>query len=92
MRLGGDRVKLREKNIRFDNGKTFVGKKKKYNVKISYVPSDFTGKKDYWYFLIDKEDINYSYNSLWDNLHYKTQEECVETVEKKIDELVANGK
>ena len=64
---------------------------KKYNVKISYVPSNFTGKTDYWYFLINKEDINYSYNSLWDNLYYKTQEECVDAVEKKIDSLIVNS-
>lgn len=85
-------MKLREKNIRWDSGKTFVGKKKKYNVTVSYTPTDFTGKKDYWYFLIDKKDVNYAYNSLWDNLHYETQEECVVAVEKKIDELVANSK
>ena len=84
-------MKLREKNIKWDNKKTFVGKKKKYNVKISYDSSDFTGNKDYWYFLINKEDIDYSYNSLWDNLHYKTQEECVEAAENKVDELVKNG-
>ena len=65
-----------------------MGKKKKYNVKISYVPSDFTGKKDYWYFLIVKEDIEYAYNSLLDKLKYVSMEECIEACEKKIEELI----
>ena len=79
-------MKLREKREQWGNGKRYVGRKNNYKVTVSYAPSDFTGKKDYWYFSLNKED--YSYNSLWDNLHYKTQDECVEAAEKKIGELV----
>lgn len=81
-------MKLREKREQWESGKRYVGKKNSYKVTVSYAPSDFTGKKDYWYFNLNKDDINYRYNSLWDGLHYKTQDECVEAVEKKIAELV----
>lgn len=84
-------MKLRDKTERWQNGKTYVGKKNKCDVTVSYVSTDFTEKKDYWYYMIDKKDIDYSYNSLWDNLHYETQEECVDAAEKKIDELVKNS-
>ena len=82
-------MKLREKiTDRWTNKKVYVGKKNKYNVTVSYAPTDFTGKKDYWYFLIVKEDIDYSYNSLWDKLKYTSKEECIEACEKKIEELI----
>lgn len=79
-------MKLREKTERWQQGKRFVGRKKNYKVTIEYSPTDFIGKKDYWYFLIDKDD--YGYNSLWDKLHYETQEECVNAAETKIEELI----
>lgn len=82
-------MKLREKTTdRWQNGKTFIGKKNKYSVTVSYVPTDFIGKKDYWYFLIDKKDIDYAYNSLWDKLKYTSMEECIEACERKIEELI----
>lgn len=48
-------MKLKEKTERWQQGKTFVGRKKNYVVTISFSPTDFTGKKDYWYFLIEKK-------------------------------------
>lgn len=79
-------MKLREKTEKWQQEQVFVGKKKNYKVTITYSPSDFAGKKDYWWFMINKDD--YTYNSLWDKLNYATQEECVNAAENKIDVLL----
>lgn len=83
-------MKMRDKTEPWRKGKIFVGRKNKCDVTVSYAPTDFTDKKDYWYFMINKKDIDYIYNSLWDNLHYDTYEECVNAAEKKIEEYIKN--
>jgi len=81
-------MKLYNKTEPFQRGKTFTGKKKHFKVTISYAPVDFMNTKSYWYFLLDKDDDSYTYNSLWYNLKYDTQEECVNAAENKIEEIL----
>ena len=76
-------MRLVDKTNRWDSHKTYVGRKKNYKVQICE-----TLNKN-WYYILDKDD--YGYNSLWDKLDYKTQEECVTAAEKKINELVNNS-
>lgn len=66
---------------------TLVGKKKNYVVKIHFAAKSYIDKSEYWWFFIEKDDIRYNYNSLWDDLKYETKEDCVSACEKKIDEL-----
>lgn len=84
-------MRLTDKTEKWSIGnKTLVGRKKNYIVKIHLSVQNYIDKDKYWWFLIRKEDIKYSYNSLWDGLKYKTKEECISDCEKKIDELVKN--
>ena len=82
-------MKLVDKTEKWSMGdKKLVGKKKKYIVTIHFSAKNLMNDSEYWWYSIFKEDINFAYNSLWDNLKYETQEECVEAAEKKIDELL----
>lgn len=82
-------MRLIDKTEKWSMGdKKLVGKKKKYTVNINFSAKNPINNKEHWWYSIFKEDINFTYNSLWDNLKYETQEECVEAAEKKIDELL----
>ena len=75
-------MRLVDKTGKWDYGKRLEGRRKNYKVIISYSES----AKPYWYYLLDKD--NYRYNSLWDNVKFENQEQCVKAAEDKIDELV----
>ena len=77
-------MRLIDKTKRWDCNKTLIGKKKNYKVTVCHSAHPLAGKS-FWYFLLDKDD--YRYNSLWDNLKYLSQDQCVEAVEDKINEL-----
>ena len=78
-------MKLIDKTKKWDCNKTLAGKKKNYKVTVCHSAHPLAGNP-LWYFLLDKDD--YRYNSLWDNLKYLSQDQCVEAVENKINELV----
>lgn len=77
-------MRLIDKTKRWDHNKTLTGKKKNYKVTVCHSAHPLAGKS-FWYFLLDKDD--YRYNSLWDDLRYVSQDQCVEAVEDKINEL-----
>lgn len=82
-------MRLIDKTERWSMGnKTLVGRKKNYTVKIHFAAKNYLDKTEYWWFSILKEDIKFSYSSLWDDLKYETQEECVLACEKRIDEII----
>ena len=82
-------MRLTNKIGRWDYGETWVGKKKKYEVKIYYSAHPMRKEPPHWYYTLSKD--GYSYNSLWDDLKYKSKEDCVSAAEKKVYELVKSG-
>jgi len=85
-------MRLTDKTERWSMGnRTLVGRKKKYLVNINFTAKNHINGVEYWWFFVEKNDMKYAYNSLWDDLKYKTKEECVSACEKKIDELVKNN-
>ena len=61
-----------------------TGRMNGYTVTISY-----SAYHDEYYFLLKKG--NYSFNSLWQDLRYATEEGCVIGAEKYVDELAKIG-
>ena len=72
-------MRLVDKTVPFDSQKMFKGKYKKYDVTVYYSRNEAS-----------YEDCRF--NSLWENMRYTTQEECVAACENKIDELVKQQK
>ena len=81
-------MRLTNKSGRWDTDETYVGKKKNCTVTIIFSHKNFMRNEEYWYFLINNKDKKISFNSLWENLRFKTKEECVAACESKIDELL----
>lgn len=77
-------MRLTDKTGHWNSGNVLIGRKKKYEVRIEHVAHPMS-KSPYWYFELNKEEVGY--NSLWDNIKFKTQEECVSAAEEKIEEL-----
>ena len=73
-------MKLINKTKGFDVVETWSGRKKGY--KISVIKR-IDGS---WYYLIVKDD--YTFNSLWDELKFKSKDECALSAEVKVDRLV----
>ena len=77
-------MKLKDVTGRFDSSKFYKGKYKKFECNINYSSND-----DIWYYCIssnDERDIRY--NSLWNDIIFKTLEECVNACQKYIDEVI----
>lgn len=85
-------MRLVDKSISFDSHRMFKGKYKKCDVTIYYSASSIKKEVPYWYYTLNKEDEDYRYNSLWENMRYSTQEECVAACESKIDEYIKQQK
>ena len=54
---------------------------------------NFSSNDDIWYYYIssnDERDIRH--NSLWNDIKFKTQEECVLACQKYIDEVIKDRK
>lgn len=84
-------MRLTYKPERWSHGnKIFVGKRKNYNVNIVFTRNTLTSEEPFWWFSLYKG--MFAYNSLWDDLKFETQEECVKACEQKIDELVRKQK
>lgn len=82
-------MRLTDKTERYSMGdREFVGRKKNYIVGIHFSAKKILQNSEYWWYSLNKKDAEFSYNSLWDGLKYKTQEECVAAAENKVDELV----
>ena len=77
-------MRLTDKTEHWNYGEVLIGRKKKYEVRIEHAAHPMQ-KSPYWYFALSKEEFRY--NSLWDNLKFETQEECVSAAEEKIEEL-----
>lgn len=81
-------MRLKDSTGRWDINKFYKGKYKKFECHINYASND-----NIWYYVInsnDKRDIRY--NSLWNEIKFKTQEECVIACQKYIDEVLKNAK
>ena len=76
-------MRLKDVTRRFDNSKFYKGKYKKFECHINYSSS-----YNSWYYCIDSKDKrDIRYNSLWNDIKFKTQEECVNACQKYIDEI-----
>lgn len=76
-------MRLKDVTKRFDSSKFYKGKYKKFECSINY-----SSNNKRWYYCIssnDERDIRY--NSLWNDIKFKTQEECVNACQKYIDEV-----
>ena len=85
-------MKLVDKTRTFDSQRMFKGKYKKCDVIIYYSASSIRKEVPYWYYTFNKKGEDCRYNSLWENMKYSTQEECVTACENKINELVKQQK
>lgn len=77
-------MRLKDVTRRFDSSKFYKGKYKKFECHINY-----SFNYDSWYYCIssnDERDIRY--NSLWNGIKFKTQEECVIDCQEYIDEII----
>ena len=82
-------MKLTEKTKLYSRGnKHFTGRYKNHSVDISYIKYSplIENLMPFWYFSCTNTKTDYSYNSLFDKLDFKTQQECVDAVIKYIDE------
>lgn len=81
-------MRLKDVTRRFDNSKFYKGRYKKFECSINY-----SSNKDGWYYCIDsKDEGDIRYNSLWDGVKFKTQEDCIKDCQKYIDEVFKNAK
>lgn len=80
-------MRLKDVTRRFDSSKFYRGKYKKFECHINY-----SSNLDSWYYHIDSNDKrDIRYNSLWNDIKFKTQEDCVEACKKYIDEVLKNA-
>lgn len=85
-------MRLTDKTERYSMGsKTFKGKKKGFEVTISFSNNKIGNDEPHWYFFISKKENDYRYNSLWNELKFETQEECVAACELKIESIEQNN-
>lgn len=81
-------MKLKDVTRRFDSSKFYKGKYKKFECRINY-----SSNLDCWYYCIDSNDErDIRCNSLWNDIKFKTQEECVNACQKYIDEVIKDRK
>jgi hypothetical protein len=82
-------MRLKDVTGRFDSGNKFYkGKYKKFECCINYSSND-----NIWYYHIDSNDErDIRYNSLWNGIKFKTQEDCIKDCQKYIDEVLKNAK
>lgn len=73
----------KKKLQRFSCSYSKTARKKGYKAEIIY-----NDVYKHFYFMLEKED--YVFNSLWENMNYKTESECMTGCEKYID-LLVNG-
>lgn len=80
-------MRLVEQKKDWNGNRTFKGQKKKYKVTVYFLTTSFREEDPFWYYTLIKDQEDYRYNSLWENLKYSTQEECITACEDKINEL-----
>lgn len=81
-------MRLKDVTERFSNSKLYRGKYKKFECRISY-----SSNLDCWYYCIDsKDERDIIYNSLWNEIEFKTQEDCIKGCQAYIDEIIKRGK
>lgn len=81
-------MRLKDVTGRFDTSKFYKGTYKKFECHINY-----SSNLDGWYYHINSNDErNIMYSSLWDEVKFKTQEDCIKACQKYIDEVLKNAK
>lgn len=81
-------MRLKDVTPRFYTNKIYKGKYKKFECIINY-----SVKYNSWYYVIDSNDErDIRYNSLWDEVDFKTQEDCIKGCQAYIDEVLKNAK
>lgn len=80
-------MRLKDVTRRFDSGKFYKGKYKKFECSITY-----SSNYNSWYYCIDsKDERDIRHNSLWKSESFKIQEDCVKACQKYIDEVIKNA-
>lgn len=81
-------MRLKDVTRSFDSSKFYKGKYKKFVCHVNY-----SSNNDSWYYCIDSNDErDIRYNSLWNDIKFKTQEECVNACQKCIDKVIKGRK
>jgi hypothetical protein len=81
-------MRLKDITGRFNSNKFYKGKYKKFECHINY-----SSNLDSWYYCIDSNDErDIRYNSLWNEIEFKTQEDCIKACQKYIDEAIKREK
>lgn len=66
-------MRLKDVTGRFGNSKFYRGEYKKFECRINY-----SSNLDCWYYCINsKDERDIRYNSLWNEIEFKTQEDCI---------------
>lgn len=80
-------MRFKDVTGRFDSDKSYKGKYKKFDCHI-----DYSTNLGSWYYYISNDERDIRYNSLWDEIDFKTQEDCIKACQKYIDEVLKNAK
>ena len=81
-------MRLKDVTGRFGNSKFYRGKYKKFECRINY-----SSNLDCWYYCINsKDERDIRYNSLWNEIEFKNQEDCIKACQKYIDEAIKREK
>lgn len=77
-------MRLKDVTERFGNSKFYRGKYKKFECCINY-----SSNLHCWYYCINsKDERDIRYNSLWNEIEFKTQEDCIKGCQAYIDEVI----
>mgnify|MGYP007135353328 CR=1 FL=1 len=86
-------MKLKNVSRKWDYLKTWEGRYKKFKVQIGEGTNKLFGSTcDYYYFVVNREEDDISYNSLWTDNKYNTLKEAEEAAIKWIDEKLRTMK
>ena len=72
--------------------KYWKGKKKGYIVRINQQQSKGSNYYNKFWFVVNKDDIDFRFNSLWKGMYYETLEECCSKAEEYIDKIIKEHK
>jgi hypothetical protein len=77
-------MRLKDVTPNYYTNKIYRGKYKKFECRINY-----SSNLDCWYYCINsKDERDIRYNSLWNEIEFKTQEDCIKGCQAYIDEVV----
>lgn len=81
-------MRLTDKTARWSFGcKHLEGRYKGFKCTISFSSQHYS-KIPYWYYLFTDTKTDKTFNSLWENLKFETQEKCHDACVEKINQIL----